>query len=62
VGRLEHLLVGRQRQLGGDQLLGIALVRAEGLQQELDVAVLEVVGRLLDLVLQEDVAVLQASV
>jgi hypothetical protein len=44
VGGLEHLLVGRQRQLLLHQVLGLLLVRAEGGEQEVGVGVLEVVG------------------
>src|SRR5574343_788286 len=58
---LEHLLVAGQRELLAHQVLGLLLVRGEGGQQELDVAVLEVVGALLDLVLVEHVAVLQVG-
>ena len=54
---LQQLLVGRQRQLLFHQVLALPLMSAEGLQQELDVAVLEVVGALFDLVLVIDIAV-----
>ncbi len=54
---LEHLLVGGQRQLLHDQVLGLLFVRTKSREQELGVAVLKVVGRLLHLVLVVHVAV-----
>ncbi len=56
---LQYLLVRRQCQFLLHQVLGVAFVGAEGGQQEVDVAVLEVVGALLHLVLVEHVAVPQ---
>ncbi|MPM97127.1 hypothetical protein SDC9_144300 [bioreactor metagenome] len=58
---LEHLLIGRQRQLGFHQVLGLLFVRAEGGEQKLGVGMLEVVGRLLHLVLVEHVAIGQLA-
>jgi hypothetical protein len=60
VRRLQHLLVGRQGERLVHQRLGLALVSGEGDEQELDVARLEVVGALLDLVLVIDVGVAEA--
>ena len=57
---LEHLLIGWQGQLHLDQVFGLFLVRSEGGEQEVGVRVLEVVGRLLFLVLQVDVAIAHA--
>src|SRR4051812_39323720 len=57
---LEHLLVRRQRERLLHQVLRLLLVRAERREQELGVAVLEVVGGLLHLVLVVDVAVAEA--
>src|SRR6185369_7777333 len=57
---LEHLLVSRQRELLLHQVPGLPLVRRESREEEVRIAVLEVVGRLLFLVLQVDVAVAQA--
>jgi hypothetical protein len=62
VARLEQLLVGWQRQLLRHQMLRLFLVRAERDEQELDIAVLEVVGALLDLVLLVDIAIGQRAI
>ncbi len=48
---LEHLLVGRQRELAADQVLRLALVGGKGSKQKFGVGVLKVVGALLLLVL-----------
>src|ERR1019366_8931408 len=60
VRRLQHLLVGGRRELQVHEQPGFALVRGEGGEQELDVAGLEVVRALLDLVLVIDVAIAEA--
>ena len=57
---LEHLLVGGQRELLRHKVLGLFLMGPKGGEQELGIAVLEVVGRLFLLVLQIHVAILQA--
>src|SRR5690606_9098553 len=57
VAGLAHLVVGRQRQAGLDQLQGLGLAGVEAVEQLGHVGVLEVVGALLALVLQEHVAV-----
>ena len=54
---LDHHLVGRQRQLGGHQPVGFALVEIEQFEQLRHIGVLEVVGRLLHLVLVEHIAI-----
>ena len=54
---LDHHFVGGQRQFGGHQTVGFAFVEVEQFQQFFDVGVFEVVGRLLDLVLMEHIAV-----
>ena len=60
MGRLEHLLIGGQRQLGVNQLIGRAFVGRKGTEQELGIRMLEVVGGLLHLVLVEHIAIGQA--
>ncbi len=59
VRRLEYLFVSGQRQLRGHQRLGLLFMRGEGGQQKVHIAVLEVVGALLDFVLVEHVAVFE---
>ena len=59
MGRLEHLFVGRQRQLLVNQMLGLLLVRSKRGEQEVGIAVFKVVGRLLNLVLLVYIAVAQ---
>ena len=59
MGGLQHLLVRGQGEFFAHEVLGLPLVRAECAEQELDVAVLEVVGALLHLVLVVHVAVLE---
>ena len=51
VRSFEHLLVSGQRELGLDQVLGLLFMRSKGGEQKFGIAVLEVIGRLLDLVL-----------
>jgi hypothetical protein len=46
VAGLEQLLVSRQRELLRHQVLALLLMGTKGVEQEIDVAVLEVVGRL----------------
>ena len=61
VGGLEHLLVGpAAARADAHQVLGLLFVRHRRREQEVDVGMLEVVGRLLDFVLVIDVAVGQA--
>ena len=63
VARLDALVVGRQRQrrLQSQQRLAFRLGVGEVPEQQLGVGVFEVVGRTLDLVLLEDVAVGDAA-
>ncbi|ALD91358.1 hypothetical protein CR3_2148 [Cupriavidus gilardii CR3] len=73
MGGLEYLFVGRQRQLDACRLcrvtlgtdahqpLGFALVLGEMAEQDVGIALFEVVGRLFDLVLVVDVAIGQTA-
>ena len=54
---LDALLISRQRQLALDQPAALLLRIGEVAEQHVGIGVLEIVGRLLALVLQEDVAV-----
>ena len=54
---LQHLFIGRQTELGLEQLLADGLVLVEVAEQHRRVGVLEVVLRLLDLVLVVDIAI-----
>jgi len=60
MARLQALVVGRQRQLAGEDRPTLALGVLEMPVQDLDVGELEIVGRVLALGLQEDVAVAHA--
>ena len=61
VDSLEHLLIGRQCQLLLHQILGLLFVGCEGSEEEVDVAMLKVVARLLFLILQVDVAIIDLA-
>src|SRR5262249_33682449 len=54
---LQHLLVRGEREPGGEEALTLALVILEMPEERWHVGALEVIGRLLGLVLFEDVAV-----
>ena len=62
VAGLDRLLIGRDRQLGVEAALALRGGLAEQVEQRVGVGDLEIVGRHLDLILEEDVAVGHARV
>ena len=51
MGGFQYLLICRQRQFLLHQIFRLGFMGGKGLQQKIDVTVLEVVGRLLDFIL-----------